>query len=233
MIRTGLIGAAAALFASVATVSGASVLSFDLTLRVDSVWWDEVDILDADGDTVRSFGRLDYRDDRWGLSSASPEIRPGNTIRFNGTIEDIGPTGRGGVAVSCTIGGYDCSSTEYGRVSQASSGEISIADDGDHLHEIVFTTEPGSVVEFLYADDYAGGYDFGPGDSWSAFWVNNVSRLTVIRDNRAPLAGCGETGGSDPTCSGQPPAVPLPASLPMLGGVLLVLGAFGLRRARR
>lgn len=204
--------AALALFGA---VSGAQASTLDLLLRVDSIGFTKVEIIDGASGKSKDFEFLDINDDIWGLPVGFDWFSSGDIVSLTATLDKTGQFS------SCSLGSSSCIGA-FGKIGDTSfdigdgaglttlgdfhlSGGTGI-DDGVQLD--AFEGVPG------FADLAGGG---------TATWDTFAYKFTVVSDG---LGSAPEVG-----LRFAPHAVPIPASIPLF---LTGLGALGLvvRRKR-
>lgn len=204
--------AALALFGA---VSGAQASTLDLLLRVDSIGFTKVEIMDGASGKSEAFDFLDIDDDIWGLPVAFDWFSSGDIVSLTATLDETGQFS------SCSLGSFSCIGA-FGKIGDTSfdigdgAGLTTLGDFNlsggtgidDRVQLDAFEGVPG------YADLAGGG---------AATWNTFAYKFTVVSDGLAPAPQVGQRLA--------PHAVPVPASIPLF---LTGLGALGLvvRRKR-
>ena len=181
----------------------ATLDTLDLSLRFDGAGFSNVTIYDSNFDVVDQFAFLDQADDVFGIPQPLPEVPVGDDVSLNAMQDDPFDA-----LPLCSLAGVSCK----GAFGDFEMDTFSI---GDGFGQTAFGdfnlsggTQVGDVVTLSVFD---GGLTFDdlPGGGFSS-WDTFDRRFTVMADNLT--------------------AIPLPASLLLLG---FGVGAFGLVGRKR
>ena len=217
----------------VASGASASIVNIDISLRIDRIYWSQVDLSYIDGEDFFHEEDLIYEkgdvvpgvDQVLDLRTPFPTRNVGDVIDFKATIDTAALDF--GNAPSCVVDAYDCSfnSNYYVNQARAGIGYFWLTFDTVDLVSFFGSTQPGEEVTMQWADSWIGGsaYLGGP-KQLMVSWRNHGVDMTVVQNNLTPCQS------SSSYC--QPAVMPLPSSLGFLLTGFLGLAATQARRLR-